>query len=59
MVTLIKGNKLRLGREDNLKILEELQIDKSSNINPDLRMFLKSCIDVSTKVSKNKTQRVF
>ncbi|MEC2078401.1 hypothetical protein [Metabacillus fastidiosus] len=57
MVTLIKNKHLKLNKEDNKKILEELQSDNSSNINPDYKAFLNDCIKVAANV--NKIKRVF
>ncbi|MED4402285.1 hypothetical protein [Metabacillus fastidiosus] len=57
MVTLIKNKHLKLNKEDNKKILEELQLDNSSNINPDYKAFLNDCIKVAANA--NKIKRVF
>ncbi|HLU23321.1 MAG TPA: hypothetical protein VKZ77_12730 [Bacillaceae bacterium] len=59
MVTFVKRTALKLDSEDNKMILQELKSEKCTNINPDFRAFLNTCIRISANVSKNKTNKLF
>ena len=59
MVTLANNRRIKLDKEDNRKILNELHSANRPNIKQDYNDFLKSCMKVSARVTKNNTQRLF